>query len=326
MLHDQYNRKIDYVRLSLTDRCNFQCFYCRPRLADKEFFPSGDYLNKEDIRKLFLVLGKLGVRKVKLTGGEPLLRKDILDIVATLKDNPDLKDVSLTTNGFFLEKNVHSLKGAGLDRINISLDSLKPERFNTITQTSSFPRVYNGFIKSLDVGYSKVKLNVVLMKGYNDDELFDFLALSQKYPICVRFIEFMPTLRTHSDQKKYFFSNEQALKTIQKRFILIPESESFQTGPAKLYRVKGAPGNVGFISPLSRQFCDSCNRVRISAKGDLRLCLFSTQDLNLLSLIRHDQWGALEKVFKSQFQVKPLRHELKTGEIGNVESFILIGG
>ncbi|MBI2027448.1 MAG: radical SAM protein, partial [Deltaproteobacteria bacterium] len=232
----------------------------------------------------------------------------------------------LTTNGFFLETMASPLKEAGLDRINISLDSLNPSKFQTITQTPAFTKVFNGFLKSLKVGFSCVKLNIVLMKGYNDDELFDFVALSQKYPICVRFIEFMPTRRTHIDQKKYFFSNQQALEEIQKRFAVMPEVQSFKTGPARLYRVKDALGQIGFISPMSHHFCDDCNRVRISAKGDLRLCLFSKQELNLLSLIRNDQWDVLETLFENQLQIKPLQHELNTGEVGNVESFISIGG
>ena len=286
-LVDGFQRHIDYVRISLTDKCNFQCFYCRPKQAEKVFLPSQAYLSKEDIEKLFLVLGKLGIKKVKLTGGEPLLRKDICEIIQSLSQNPYLKDISMTTNGFFLEKMARDLKRAGLHRINVSLDSLKEDTFHKISQTFSFSKVWKGILEALETGFKQIKLNVVLIKGMNDNEICDFVELTKKYPLTVRFIEFMPTKRTLIDQKKYYLSNMEAQAKIREHFTLISNLSDIHTGPSRYYKVDQGQGRIGFISPLSHNFCDRCNRIRITAKGKLRLCLFGDNDeIELLHLIR----------------------------------------
>lgn len=327
LLIDSFHRPIDYVRLSLIDRCNFQCFYCRPKKAEQTYFPNQQYLNQEDIEKLFLILGKMGVTKVKLTGGEPLLRKDICQIIKRLSKNPYLKDISLTTNGFFLETMVSSLKESGLHRINVSLDTLHKDTFQEITQVPSFSKVWAGITKTLNVGFSKVKLNVVLMKGLNDHEICDFVELSMNTPLMVRFIEFMPTKRTELHHKKYFFSNQEAILKIQEKYLLVPDLKERGTGPSRYYRVNGGKGHIGFISPLSQHFCDRCNRIRLTAKGELKLCLFSSDTIPLLSLIRSSDWESkLEIAFRENLKIKPFGHDLKNNIFGNVESFVSIGG
>lgn len=326
LLIDNFNRRIDYVRLSLIDRCNFQCFYCRPKKAEQVFLPSQDYLSKEDIEKLFLVLGKLGVKKVKLTGGEPLLRKDICDIIQSLSQNPYLQDISMTTNGFFLEKMAQDLKKAGLDRINISLDSLKEDTFHHITQTLSFPKVWKGILKALEAGFKPIKLNVVLIKGMNENEICDFVELTRKYPLTVRFIEFMPTKRTLIDQKKYYLSNREAEAKLREHFTLISDLSDIHTGPSRYYKVNQGEGRIGFISPLSHNFCDRCNRIRITAKGKLRLCLFGNHEIELLPLIRSNAAQELKELILKSIVEKPLRHYLESDGAENVESFVSIGG
>lgn len=328
MFMDSFNRHIDYVRLSLTDRCNFQCFYCRPQRIEHTFFPDGDYLNEQDIKKLFLALGELGVKKVKLTGGEPLLRKDICKIIEILHKNPHLEDISLTTNGFFLEKLAQELKNSGLHRLNISLDSLRPDIFQSVTETPSFHKVWRGILKALEVGFKNIKLNVVLLKGINEEEVNDFVDLTLRTSLIVRFIEFMPTKRTQLDHDTYFLSHKEIISRLEKRYQLIPDLEDMKTGPSRYYKVNGQ-GRIGFISPLSHNFCDRCNRIRITAKGQLRLCLFSQNNIDLLSLIRSshlDNSKILKDVLQESLKIKPLRHDLENKEVGNLESFVSIGG
>ena len=325
-LVDSFSRRIDYVRLSVTDQCNFQCFYCRPPLTQREFIPDASYVSCSDIEKLFLVLGKLGVRKVKITGGEPLLRQDIDKIIEALAGSTQIQDISLITNGFFLEKKALALKKSGLQRINISLDSLNSKTFHAVTKTRSFSKVWQGILRALELGFENIKLNIVLMKGINDAEICEFVKLSLDYSLTVRFIEFMPTLQSQKDQEKYFFSNEEARSIIEKNFSLLSYVENERTGPAQYFQVN-ARGKIGFISPLSHNFCDTCNRIRISAKGGLRLCLFSYGETSLLSYIRSQYWESdLEYILRKTLWLKPFRHELNDRKCGNVKSFVSIGG
>ena len=325
-LVDSFNRRIDYVRLSVTDQCNFQCFYCRPPLSQKEFIPDASYLSCSDVEKLFLVLGKLGVRKVKITGGEPLLRGDIGKIIEVLAKNTHIRDISLITNGFFLEQKASALKEAGLARINISLDSLNSKTFHAVTKTQSFEKVWRGILRALDLGFKNIKLNVVLMKGINAHEICEFVNLSLNYPLTVRFIEFMPTLQSQKDQKKYFFSNEEARSVLERNFSLLPHVESERTGPARYFQVN-ARGKIGFISPLSEHFCDTCNRIRITAKGGLRLCIFSYGETSLLPQLRSQYWESeVANILKEKLYLKPFRHELGEKRCGDVRSFVAIGG
>ncbi|HLD73505.1 MAG TPA: GTP 3',8-cyclase MoaA [Bdellovibrionota bacterium] len=325
-LVDSFNRRIDYVRLSVTDQCNFQCFYCRPPLSRQEFIPDSSYLSCSDIEKLFFVLGKMGVRKVKITGGEPLLRGDIGKIIEVLSKNPHIHDISLITNGFFLEHKALALKEAGLKRVNVSLDSLNSKTFHAVTKTQSFSKVWHGILRAIELGFENIKLNVVLMKGINTHEMCEFVNLSLNYPLTVRFIEFMPTLQSQKDQEKFFFSNEEAKRLIEKNFSLLSHVESERSGPARYFQVNGQ-GKIGFISPLSEHFCDSCNRIRITAKGALRLCLFSYGDTDMLSQLRSQNWESeVENTLREKLYLKPFRHELSKKRCGDVKSFVSIGG
>jgi len=325
MIQDGFQRKIDYIRLSLTDTCNFQCFYCRPRFQETSFSPSNEYLTAFDIEFMFQVLAQMGVRKVKLTGGEPLLRKDMCDILQKISAISQIKDISLTTNGYFLENIAYALKESGLKRVNISLDSLNADTFQKITQTPTFHRVWRGILKAIEVGLDPVKLNIVLMKGVNDQEVEDFVELTQKYPLSVRFIEFMPTRQTVQDQKKYAVSNEAVLNALKRKYDLFPEINTSHTGPSRNYVLKNGLGSIGFISPITHNFCDQCNRVRISAKGKLRLCLLGQNEIELLQIIRQRDANQFEKVFMQSMFFKPKAHELNM-RAPWVESFVTIGG
>lgn len=327
ILIDPFDRKIDYVRLSVIDQCNFQCFYCRPELLSARADLAKDYLSPEDIKRLFTVLGELGVSKVKITGGEPLLRKDILDIVHVLAEQPNISDLSLTTNGFFLGKLAFDLKERGLQRVNISLDSLTSKAFEEVTKTPTFAQVWQGIQAALEAGLQPVKLNVVLLKEINDKEVLAFARLTLEQPLTVRFIEMMPTALNFTDQKQFFCSNEWARLEIEKKFNLLPILETSKTGPARYYKIPEAKGHLGFISPLSRNFCDSCNRIRITARGELKLCLFGNENYSLLPAIRSPKWrDLLPRFLFSRLKLKPQSHHLEEGQVGNVASFVTIGG
>ncbi len=278
--------KVRYLRVSLTDRCNFRCKYCMPN-GVKEFIPHEEILKYEEIVEVVKAFTVLGVDSVRFTGGEPLVRRKVEEVVRGVSELPFIKDVSLTTNGFFLKEKAKSLKEAGLKRVNVSLDTLNPEKFSYITGTdpSSFYRVVEGIEEALSVGLSPVKVNTVLIKGFNDSEIGDFIRFSELYGVEVRFIELMPV-------GGKFFSHENFIPIskvkdyIKENFGELIPTTSYKKGPAKSFLVEGTKAKVGFIPSVSEHFCDSCNRVRLTSDGKLRLCLMSDRELDLKVLLR----------------------------------------
>ncbi len=280
-LYDKYNRKIDYLRISITDRCNLRCFYCMP-LGGVKPKPHDEILSYEEIKSFAKAAVNAGVSKIKLTGGEPLVRKGAVKLVSMLAGIPGLKDISLTTNGTLLPEFGERLKAAGLKRVNISIDSLDPQIYQIITRMGKLERVLSGLEKSLELGFEPVKINTVLIRSINDDPK-DFIKLIYDYPVHVRFIELMPVSR----QDPSLFLSIDELKQSLIRYGNLKEIEGPEgAGPAQYVTFKGALGSVGFISPISHHFCSTCNRLRLTSDGKLRTCLFSDKEFDIRPIFR----------------------------------------
>ncbi|MGH7883607.1 MAG: GTP 3',8-cyclase MoaA [Candidatus Dormibacteraceae bacterium] len=285
-LIDSYGRRADDLRISVTDRCNFRCVYCMPAVGVK-WLPRQDLLTDDEILRLAqLFINRYGVRTIRLTGGEPLLRSSIIDLVADLAHlHPDL-DLTMTTNGMLLSGKAERLKAAGLKRLNVSLDTLHAERFQGLARRKGFERVMEGLAAATAAEFSPIKLNVVVMRDKNDDEAVDFARLARERGYLVRFIEFMPLDGEREWSNALVVPSQQLTEQIEAEFPLIA-NPSAQPGPADNWRfADGAPGGVGFISSVSQAFCSSCNRIRLSAEGGLRSCLFSLQETPLRELLR----------------------------------------
>lgn len=312
MLKDNYQRNINYLRISLTDRCNLRCQYCMP----EEGIPlihHRDILTYEEILRLVKVYAEAGISKVRITGGEPLVRKGVVDLIAQISQIPGIADLSMTTNAVLLQGFVPDLKKAGLKRINISLDTLDPAKFQLITRRDKFHQVWAGIEESLRAGFHPVKLNVVTINGTNHTEVVDFAALSLKVPLSIRFIEYMPT---GCDQWSPDLVIEASrIKEIIEAELgtLIPVSNTSHQGPAVCYRFQDSPGEIGFINPVSSHFCDTCNRIRLTPDGHLRTCLFSDDETDLKPYLRSNcSDEVLLEVLHQTLAAKPRRHLLET--------------
>jgi cyclic pyranopterin phosphate synthase len=308
-LIDPYKRHLSYLRISITDRCNLRCIYCMPR----EMIPKlehADVLRYEEILRVAKVAAGLGITKLRVTGGEPLVRRDVCDLLTQLNRTPGIREVSLTTNGVLLTKCLDDLLAAGVRRINVSLDSLKPERFAAITRVDCFQKVWDGIMAALDRGMAPVKINVVALRGINDDELPDLAALSLRYPVHVRFIEQMPIGEAAMRPLQPLLTPE--IKTLLAPLgRLEPVPATANDGPAERHRIPGAPGEIGFISALSHHFCDRCNRLRLTASGGLRPCLLSDHEEDMRTPLRQGASDVeLAQVFLSAVRHKPARHHL----------------
>ena len=277
---------ISYIRVSVTDRCNFRCRYCMPE-GKKEFIPHSEILRYEEIAEIVRVFAEFGVKSVRLTGGEPLVRKGIESLIYQLKEIEGIKEVSLTTNGFFLEEKAERLREFGLDRVNVSLDTLDPEKFSFITHSGkgSLSRVLRGIEKAREVGLTPVKVNTVLIKGFNDSEVEDFVKFSADYGVEVRFIELMP-VGGEFFSRENFIPVSSVRELLEKKFGRLEPVKTVKMGPAKSFRVGDTGAVVGFIPSVSQHFCSECNRVRLTSDGKLRLCLMSDREIDLKSLLR----------------------------------------
>ena len=275
-----FDRKIDYLRISVTDRCNLKCIYCMPKggVVTK---PHTEILTSEEIVRLVRIFASLGISKVRLTGGEPLVRKGIISLVRFLEDIKGIEEVSLTTNGTLLSLHANQLKKAGLKRINISLDTLREDRFREITRNNSFYRVLEGIVAAKKAGFDSLKLNVVVMKGINDDEIIDFVEFALDRGLILRFIEFMNI--TPLWREEYFISINEVRRICERRFRLT-RIEAPDSGPAVYYRVE-KEGLLGFIN-TSEYNCRRCSRLRLTSTGELKICLYETQGFCLRSLLR----------------------------------------
>lgn len=279
------NRTVTYLRLSVTDRCNLRCRYCMPQ-EGMDFVPHSEILTYEEMLKVVKVAAGHGIRKVRVTGGEPLVRRDLIPFLRSLSNVDGLQEITLTTNAVLLDSYAGQLKKAGIRRINISLDTLKAERFLKITGRHYYHRVVSGIKAAQDAGLDPIKINVVVMRGVNDDELMDFVSLAQKGPFHVRFIEYMPIGRKNGWRPEEFVAIAEMKDTISKHLHLLPVEPGRLDGPALRFRPSGWPGEIGFIGALSNHFCDRCNRLRLTAEGRLRGCLFSDKEIDLKGPLR----------------------------------------
>ncbi len=310
-LIDGFNRNLNYLRISITDRCNLRCRYCLP-LTPLTTLPHDEILSYEEILKIVTVSVSHGVTKVRITGGEPLVRQGVYEFLNGLTKIEGLKDVSITTNGILLEDNLHKIKESGIKRLNISLDSLNKENYKKITGIDGFDKVWNSIKSAKDIGFSPIKINCVAIKGLNDHELIDFAKLSIDQPYHIRFIEFMPIGNTKEGPGKQILTPEIKEK-ISSLGELIPVNRESSDGPALRFRFKGAKGEIGFISPISNHFCDSCNRLRLTANGMLRSCLLSDFEVNLKKTVRIENSSdnsVSEKILEA-VRHKQLRHSVK---------------
>ena len=325
-IKDSYNRRIDYLRISITDKCNLKCVYCMPSKGLK-YFKEAEILTDEEIVRFIRIAHKHGLRKVRITGGEPLMRKNIISLVSSIKET-GIQDLSLTTNGITLSKIAGDLKAAGLDRVNISLDTLEAGRYKTITKGGDINLVRESIKEAERAGLTPVKINVVPIRGINEDEILAFALLTFEENYHIRFIEFMPATRNGIWRKKRCVNSEEVLKKIS----TLGKLESFEfrgRGPSRNYRLKGAAGIIGVISPLSDHFCGFCNRLRLTADGKIRPCLFSREEIDIKTPMRNNATDEdIDKLFQHSIKVKPQRHLLNedTGSTRIIKTMSKIGG
>jgi len=310
-LIDKYNRNLNYLRISITDRCNLRCIYCMPRKLIPKL-PHKDILRYEEILRIVKIGARLGISKVRVTGGEPLIRKGVFDFLEQLSKIDGLSDISLTTNGVLLKDSINRIKSSGVNRINISVDTLNKEKFSKITGYDFFDQIWEGIDQANNMGFNPIKLNVVPLKGINDDELIDIARLSFTYPFHIRFIEYMPIGSNPIKADRHLLAPE-IKERIHSLGKLIPVVKSFQDGPAERFKFEGALGEIGFIRPISQHFCHTCNRLRLSASGQLRPCLLSENQEDLKSLLRKGCLDdKLENAFFEAVRKKPSEHNLST--------------
>ncbi len=311
-LIDHYERRLNYLRISITDRCNLRCRYCMPPEGLKKLRHE-DILTYEEILRLSRIAVDLGVNKIRLTGGEPLVRKDFPSLLPELMAISGLKDVSVTTNGIHLKNHLSILRSAGVRRINVSLDSLKRDRYRRITGFDGYDRVREAILLAHDMGFYPIKINMVVLKGINDDEVTDFAKLSLDHPFHVRFIEYMPTGLVVNDEPFRHVPNTDIRERLEAQNQLIELPREAIDGPTVRYRFRNAKGEIGFISPLSHHFCQICNRLRLTAKGHLRPCLLSDKELDLKGPMRAGATDReLARIFKTATDHKPRAHQLGT--------------
>jgi cyclic pyranopterin phosphate synthase len=309
-LTDRFSRTIDYMRVSVTDRCNLRCIYCMPPegLSPMEH---RDILRYEEIVRVLRVAAGIGVRKIRITGGEPLVRKNIPYLIQLIRDIDGIKDLSLTTNGTLLEKYAGELAAAGLNRVNVSLDSLKPDRYREITRGGDIDAVFKGIEAARKAGLVPVKINMVPIRGLNDDEITDFAGMTLDSPYQVRFIEFMP-FGTRGLWKPERFIPAGEIRSVVETAGRLSPVKLRKSGPARYFKFDSAAGVIGFISPLSNHFCGECNRLRLTADGKLRPCLFSETEIDLKPALRSDGPDKeIERLIRLSIEVKPEGHNIR---------------
>ncbi len=304
-LVDKYGRHISYVRLSITDRCDFRCTYCMTE--EMTFLPRDAVMSLEECLALAKAFVGLGVSKLRITGGEPLVRKNVMWLIERLGALSGLDNLVLTTNGSQLDRFAAPLHAAGVKRLNISLDTLDAERFRNITRIGSLEKVLQGIDAARAAGFRRTKLNVVMMRGVNDDEFSDLVAFAVANELDISFIEEMP-LGQIAGRSNTYISSEDTREVLSQRFELAPSTED-SGGPARYWRIPGSESRIGFISPHSHNFCDTCNRVRITAKGELYPCLGQNDAMNLLPILRTGDEDALRQAIVDSMGIKPFGHD-----------------
>ncbi len=328
MLKDTFGRTITYLRISVTDRCNFRCVYCMPP-EGVTWQPHETMLRYEEIAEIVKVAAENGITDIRLTGGEPLIRGDICKLVAMIRAIPQIKDISLTTNGLLLEKYAQELKQAGLTRVNISLDTLDAEKFSRLTRGGSFEKTWRGIIAAEAAGLMPIKLNSVVIRGANDSEIIDLAKLSIEKPWEIRFIELMP-VRNQAFWGEGFLPPEKAYVSVKEMqqmlssLNLVEETRKNGNGPAHSFRIPGAVGTIGFISPIGEKFCKDCNRLRLTSDGNLRPCLLSDKEVPLREAIREGK--DILPLLHEAILIKPEGHHLEDQVSPSGRCMMQIGG
>ena len=323
-LKDAFGRSIEYLRISITDRCNFRCLYCMP-LTGLEWLPKSDILSYEEIAAVVAQLAPLGLRRLRITGGEPTIRPDLARLVALLRAVPDIEDISLSTNGVRLPQMATQLREAGLDRVNISVDSLRPERIRAISRRSLEFDPFTAAMAAENAGLAPIKINVVVMRGINDDEVCDFARLTMEHAWHVRFIELMPVGELRELTWDHIVPSDEILRRLEAVAPLeAAASPERSNGPARYFRYAGAPGSVGIITPMTHTYCGSCNRVRLTADGRLRTCLFGDGETDLRTPLRDGI--PLEPFFRAALTEKPKEHDLLQMKVGGLRALSQVGG
>jgi cyclic pyranopterin phosphate synthase len=308
---DQFGRRVEYLRVSVTDKCNLRCVYCMP-LEGLPWLKRDDLLTYEEIEQIVRAMAGIGLRRVRITGGEPLVRRDLPDLARMIASVDGIEDSSLSTNAVLLADHADVLRPAGVHRLNVSLDSLRADRVDEIARRpGSYPRIMEGLEAAERCGFSPIKINVVLIRGQNEDEIEEFAEITRERPWHVRFIEMMPTGANLDLSASQFVSCDDALTRIERIEALEPVEGPFGNGPARYYRFSGAPGTIGVITPMSHNYCDRCNRMRLTADGQLRPCLFGSIQTNLRDPLRAGE-DLLPHIAET-LRIKPERHYLIQG-------------
>lgn len=314
-LIDKFNRTVDYVRISVTDRCDFRCVYCMAE--DMVFSPRSEILSLEEIELIAQAFVELGVSNIRLTGGEPLVRKGITHLVERIAQLPGLSQLNMTSNGSQLPHLAGPLKQAGLSRLNISLDSLKPDRFKQLTRTGDLQTVIDGIMQAKAEGFSDIKINCVMLKGRNDDEILDLIAFIRQHHLSISFIEEMPLGEIQEHDRALTFMSSAEIRDVISEQYGLSASEDETGGPSRYWQFSdGHPSRVGFISPHSHNFCSTCNRVRITAQGKLLLCLGNEHSVDLKAVVRAHprELEPIKQAIIKAMDLKPERHHFDLGE------------
>jgi GTP 3',8-cyclase len=323
-LKDQFGRSIEYLRISVTDRCNFRCLYCMPA-EGLPWLPKAEILSYEEIAEVVSQLAPLGLRRLRITGGEPTIRPNLEELIRLLRAVPEIEDIALSTNGARLLELAHGLRAAGLDRINMSADSLRPDRIAKIARRNLGFDPVTSALAAERAGIAPIKINVVVMRSINDDEIEDFARLTLDHPWHVRFIELMPVGEMSGLTWEHIVPSDEVLSRIASLGTLAPDGGPPRgNGPATYYRLTGAQGTVGVITPMTHTYCASCNRVRLTADGRLRTCLFGDHEVLLRDALRRRE--PLEPLFRQALADKPKEHALLQMKVGGLRALSQVGG
>lgn len=323
-MNDAFGRSIEYLRISVTDRCNFRCVYCMPEKG-LQWLPRSEILTYEEIAAVVRQLAPLGLLRLRLTGGEPTIRPELEKLVRMLRAVPGIEDIALSTNGSRFPEHAPRLKAAGLDRVNISADSLQPGRVRDIARRTVSTSPIHALLAAEREGLRPVKVNVVVMRGINDDEIVDFARLTFEHEWHVRFIELMPVGDMRGVTWEHVVPSDEILESLTALGPLTPcDGPPRGNGPAVYHRYSGAPGTVGVITPMTHTYCESCNRVRLTADGRLRTCLFGDAEVNLRDAMRAGE--PLEPLFMRALDEKPKEHALLQMKVGGLRALSQVGG
>ncbi|XEC96431.1 GTP 3',8-cyclase MoaA [Paenibacillus tarimensis] len=319
-LIDRFGRHHNYLRISVTDRCNLRCLYCMPE-EGVEFTDASNLLSYDQITEVVEAAAGLGISKLRITGGEPLVRPGLDGLIAQLASIPGITDIALTTNGLLLAPQAKALKAAGLSRVNISLDTLEPARFRLIARRGDLKRVMEGIEAAADAGMTPIKLNCVLLKGINEDEIASFLKLAYERPLHVRFIEYMPIGHADENWKNHYLPLSRVMEIAQDAgYVLSPRTEVTGNGPSEDWHMEGGAGSFGLIHPVSDQFCKRCNRLRLTADGFIKPCLYWLDELNVKPALGDREQMA--QLFRRAMDLKPENHEMAAKLLNEAQSHV----